>query len=448
MAGTSADTITILSIDGGGVRGIIPGVILDFLESKLKEYGGENTRLADYFDVISGTSTGGLIAAMISTPNHQKRPLYDANQIVPFYKRECPKIFKKKSCILCHSSYENCHSEDCHEMYLKMLTDAAASHGNENNKKVLLGSTYDGGYIQKLASDILGDKRLSNTLTNLVIPAYDIKKLSPVVFSSYEVDNGNEELDALLSDICISTSAAPTYLPAYQFFNKNTEFNMIDGGVAANNPTAAAITEVVKKRAKVHLEKGKRKGKGKRKRGEEEESDLINSSRLLVLSLGTGADKSVGKYNAKMVNSWSAINWIQNPPWNFWSADRPIIDFMSDANADMIDHYSTMFFDSSLHPENFLRIQDSKLPEELAAMDNADPANLDKLEQYAKDLLNKPVTSLNLATFQRIIVNENDTYQVALGKFAKKLIAIKKNRAKKSREISRLTRLRSGAVLK
>ncbi|XP_062093430.1 patatin-like protein 3 [Humulus lupulus] len=387
-----ADTTTILSIDGGGVRGIIPGVILDHLESKLKEYDGENARLADYFDVVSGTSTGGLITTMISTPNDKGRPLFDANQIVPFYKQECPKIFS-------------------------------------NSGSLFVGSpTYDGKYLHELLRKILKEKRLSSTLTKVVIPAYDIKKLLPIVFSSYEVDN-HGELNALLSDICISTSAAPTYLPAYKFSNKNAEFNMIDGGVAANNPTMAAITEVVKSRArKAELEKGK--GKGKRKR-EEESSDLINSSRLLVLSLGTGAAKKVGKYDVETVNNWWVIDWINNPSWNlFWNPDRPILEILSDGNSDMIDHYTTMFFDSFHNHENFLRIQDSALPKELAAMDNASPGNLEKLEQYAKDLLKRPVTRLNLATSERITVNENETYEVALGKFAEKLIAIKKSRAK------------------
>ncbi|PKU69488.1 Patatin-2-Kuras 1 [Dendrobium catenatum] len=61
--------VTVLSIDGGGVRGIIPGIILAFLESKLQELDGEEARLADYFDVIAGTSTGGLVTTMLTAPN-------------------------------------------------------------------------------------------------------------------------------------------------------------------------------------------------------------------------------------------------------------------------------------------------------------------------------------------------------------------------------------------
>ncbi|KAF3339440.1 patatin-like protein 2 [Carex littledalei] len=57
---SQGNIVTILSIDGGGVRGLIPAAILAFLESKLQELDGEDARIADYFDVISGTSTGGL----------------------------------------------------------------------------------------------------------------------------------------------------------------------------------------------------------------------------------------------------------------------------------------------------------------------------------------------------------------------------------------------------
>ncbi|KAL5992745.1 CCT complex interacting protein [Asimina triloba] len=85
--------ITILSIDGGGIRGIIPATILASLESKLQEVDGEDARIADYFDVIAGTSTGGLITALLSAPDRSNRPLFAAKDITPFYFEHGPKIF-------------------------------------------------------------------------------------------------------------------------------------------------------------------------------------------------------------------------------------------------------------------------------------------------------------------------------------------------------------------
>jgi patatin-like phospholipase/acyl hydrolase len=94
--------------------------------------------------------------------------------------------------------------------------------------------------LHSIVKEKLGDTRLHQTLTNIVIPTFDIKRLQPTIFSSYKVKN-NPLTDALLSDICIGTSAAPTYLPAHYFETKDPsgkvrEFNLIDGGVAANNP--------------------------------------------------------------------------------------------------------------------------------------------------------------------------------------------------------------------
>jgi hypothetical protein len=88
--------VTVLSIDGGGVRGIIPGTILAFLEAKLQELDGPDARIADYFDVIAGTSTGGLVTAMLTAPNKEGRPLFAAKDINDFYLKHCPKIFPAK----------------------------------------------------------------------------------------------------------------------------------------------------------------------------------------------------------------------------------------------------------------------------------------------------------------------------------------------------------------
>jgi hypothetical protein len=90
---TLGSCVAVLSIDGGGVRGIIPGTILAFLEEKLQEIDGPDVRIADYFDVIAGTSTGGLVTAMLTAPDKKGRPLFAAKDITNFYLDHSPKIF-------------------------------------------------------------------------------------------------------------------------------------------------------------------------------------------------------------------------------------------------------------------------------------------------------------------------------------------------------------------
>ncbi|KAK6939575.1 Patatin-like phospholipase domain [Dillenia turbinata] len=212
---TYGDLVTVLSIDGGGIRGIIPATILGFLESELQKLDGEEARIADYFDVIAGTSTGGFVTAMLAAPNEQKRPLFAAKDISDFFLQQCPRIFPQSSSLLLSGATK----------IIKSLT----------------GPIYDGKYLREIVWEILGNTRLHQTLTNVVIPTFDIKQLQPTIFSSYRAKD-RPKYDAFLSDICIGTSAAPTYLPAYRFETKDPptghvrEFNLIDGGFTANNP--------------------------------------------------------------------------------------------------------------------------------------------------------------------------------------------------------------------
>ncbi|XP_059635578.1 patatin-like protein 2 [Cornus florida] len=95
---TYGNVITALSIDGGGIRGIIFGIILGFLELQLQKLDGEDARIADYFDVIAGISTGCIVTAMLTMPNDKKcwRPKFAAKDINEFYLERCPKIFPQE----------------------------------------------------------------------------------------------------------------------------------------------------------------------------------------------------------------------------------------------------------------------------------------------------------------------------------------------------------------
>ncbi|KAK1277226.1 hypothetical protein QJS04_geneDACA017173 [Acorus gramineus] len=382
--------VTVLSIDGGGIRGIVPAMILDFLESKLQELDGEDARLVDYFDVIAGTSTGGLVTAMLAAPNKENRPMFAAKDIKTFYLDNSPKIFPQ-------------------------LGGPFAS--TIKTFKALAGPKYNGSYLHEIIKEILGDLRLHQTLTNVVIPTFDIKRLQPTIFSTFEAKT-KTSLDASLSDICISTSAAPTYLPAHQFQTTDSEgkvreFNLIDGGVAANNPALVAISEVTKQIFK-------------------ENQDFFpikptDYGRFLVISLGTGAPKQEQKYDAKAASKWGVFGWLLN------GGSTPLVDVFSQSSADMVDIHISVVFQALRSEANYLRIQDDTLEHTVASVDIATKENLNNLVKVGEKLLKKPVSRVNLETgvFEPI-GSGNQTNEEALISFANLLSDEKRLRDKSS----------------
>ncbi|KAK8354323.1 hypothetical protein V6Z11_A05G213200 [Gossypium hirsutum] len=324
QAPTYGNLITVLSIDGGGIRGLIPGTILAFLESQLQKLDGEEARLADYFDVITGTSTGGLVTAMLTTPDPN-------NEIAPF---SLPKI-----------------------SMISILNTA-----------------------QKSSPKIVGRNPIAPNMTNVVIPTFDIKQLQPKIFSSYEVKN-NPCKNALLSDICIGTSAAPTYLPAHQFETKDStgkvqEFHLIDGGIAANNPTLIAINEVSKEIT----------------RGSPDFFPINPNdyARFQVLSLGTGSQKCEEKYPAHMAAKWGLLGWLT------CEHSTPLIDVFMQASSDMVDFQNATVFKALKSENSYLRIQDDTLSGTVASVDIATKENLENLVKVGENLLKKPVSRVNV----------------------------------------------------
>ncbi|MGI4370283.1 patatin-like phospholipase family protein, partial [Klebsiella pneumoniae] len=181
-----------------------------------------------------------------------------AKDINDFYFQHCPKIFPQRG-------------------GNNLINTVTSFFG------AVTGPKYDGKYLKTMVKDLLGNLTLKQTLTDVIIPTFDIKCLQPIIFST---DDANEDVskNALLSDICLGTSAAPTFLPAHYFETKDANgktrsYDLIDGGVAANNPTLMAIT---------HISKELLMGKFKFV-----DIKPMESRNMLVLSLGTGVPKLV-----------------------------------------------------------------------------------------------------------------------------------------------------------
>ncbi|CAO2207030.1 unnamed protein product [Urochloa humidicola] len=369
--------VTVLSIDGGGIRGIIPATILSFLEAKLQELDGPNARIADYFDVVAGTSTGGLLTAMLTAPDTNGRPLFAAKDLARFYINHSPKIFRQKN----------------------RIRSKIAS-----KLRMVWGPKYDGKYLHALLRRYLGDTTLDRTLTNIVIPTFDIAYLQPTIFSTFELKHRPSK-NALLSDISISTSAAPTFFPPHYFETKDENgrrraFNLVDGGLAANNPTLCAMNQV--------------------------SQDIIlgndhffpvepaDYGKFLVISVGCGSNRN-RRYCAKAVAKWGIFDWL------FKNGTAPIIDMFNSASADMVDINLCVLFRALRSSENYLRIQYDRLTGSAGSIDDCSKKNMDRLVRIGKRLLDMNVSRVDLETGRIVEVPGLGTNAEQLTRFAKQL---------------------------
>ena len=386
-SGHAGKRITVLSIDGGGVRGVIPSTILEFLEKTLQELDGPDVALADYFDVIAGTSTGGLLTAMLTAPDANGRPKFSAKKATETYIQEATVIFPPLGMDLC---------------------------GFRGLWRMLRGPRYSGNGLIKTVTRLVGEKRLHETVTDVVIPSFDVANQQPVFFSSAHAKKDPLE-DPTLAEVCRGTSAAPTYLPAVHFktMNKSTnayrEFHLVDGGVVCNNPTSVAINQAIKELTATA--RGQSSGR----------VDWTGTyGDLLVLSLGTG-EKAVS-YRAEKVAKWGVLGWLHNG-----DGSVPLIEIFSNGSADMVDYNLSIIFDSHDSSPNYLRIQ-TDLDKVDGAIDNSSPSNMYQLVSVAKDLLTRPATTRNLVSGKLEACKELGTNEQALRRFAQWLSQERRSR--------------------
>lgn len=191
-------TFKILSIDGGGIKGIYSAALLAKFE-KLS-----NQKIADCFDLICGTSTGGLIAILLGAG-------FSANEIVDFYKNNASKIFPEHNVVI---------------SYIKQFFGI--------NK-------HDNISLRETLAQLLKNKQMKDSVINLCIPSVDCDNEKPVVFKTPHDPNFIRDAELKMLDVALATSAAPTFLPKHKL--KELERNMIDGGLWANNPALVGVIE-------------------------------------------------------------------------------------------------------------------------------------------------------------------------------------------------------------
>jgi hypothetical protein len=183
----------ILSIDGGGILGLIPALVLERLERECGPVG-------KHVDILAGTSTGGIIAAALSVG-------VPASRLVELYEGRGPRIF--------------------HRSLWRRLSTLGG----------LTDPTYSPNALEDELRSLFGRLRLSDANTRLLVPTYDIGARAP-----YLVKSWRPTPDHLLREVCRATSAAPTYFPPATMDGRK----LIDGGIYLNNPAFSAWAEVVK----------------------------------------------------------------------------------------------------------------------------------------------------------------------------------------------------------
>jgi patatin-like phospholipase/acyl hydrolase len=192
----------ILSIDGGGICGILPASVLTELETRF--LGGES--VAKYFDMIAGTSTGGIIALGLA---HGLK----ARDVQKFYLERGDKVFSNANAIV------------------RTWRRLRRWHRNAYNNHAL----------EQELLNIFGDTPLGDSQTRLCIPSFEGIHGEPWIYKTpHHPDYTKDRVERMVK-VALATSAAPTYFRAMP----NNGYVMVDGGIWANNPVMNAVTDAL-----------------------------------------------------------------------------------------------------------------------------------------------------------------------------------------------------------
>ena len=319
--------IKILSIDGGGIRGILPGTILMQLEKILKKKdAGNSFKLGDYFDMIAGTSTGGILACIYLTPGENGYAKYSAEDALNLYLKNGHIIFDRN------------------------LLEIISSGGGIFHEK------YDTDSLDRLLKNYFGEETLDHFIKPSLITSYEITDRKAVFFSSTEAKS-EAIYNFKIRDVAKATSAAPTYFPPAHIESLNGQlFTLVDGGMFANNPALCAYAEA-------------RKIEFSKVLNDQHKKDKPTAKDMIIISIGTGSVKK--KYSYKDFMHSGEIRWL-----------HPVIDILMSGNSETVAYQLTQMFLTldKKDQSNYVRLEPG-LKEACSEMDIATPENVNNLYQ-------------------------------------------------------------------
>ena len=312
----------ILSIDGGGIKGIISAVVIERLERVLRQRTGNSEhKIADSFDLIAGTSTGAILAGIYLCPGEDGRPKYSASDALKLYIENGEFIFKRG-------------------MPWKFRTLLG-----------LLGPKYSNQNLKILLTNYLGNLKINEFVKPCLITSYDMGRGSPAIFTSWIGRASSHNIYA--KDALLASAAAPTYFPPVRIESKrdNKNYNnsfFIDGGVFSNNPSMCAVAEALK---------------------------FTENHRIEDISLlSVGNIRTDENYEYEKAVNYGLLKWV-----------LPAIDVMMDGSIQTVDDQLTAMYRSVGRSCQYLRVDAGGLPHgDAPRMDDASFENIEKLIKMGK----------------------------------------------------------------
>lgn len=237
----------VLAIDGGGIRGIIPALVLAEIERRAQK------PICSLFDLLAGTSTGGILVLGLTVPGEGGLPRHRAADLVELYEREGKNIFSRS------------------------VWHRVRSVGGVAEEK------YPGEGIETALAKYFGEARMADALADVLLTSYDIERRRPYFFKTFRART-DPARNFLMRQACRATSAAPTYFePCLIRLSEVDRLVLVDGGVFANNPAMCAWAEARRL--------------------------YPNAEDILVLSLGTG--ELTRPYVYEDAAGWGLASWVR-----------------------------------------------------------------------------------------------------------------------------------------